>query len=109
VRTSHGDPLVECARVADRAPGVVAVGVNCVKPEIVGDAIRALRSGTAKPIVVYPNSGETWSPGSESWHGSAKDASLAALAPAWIAAGARLVGGCCRIGPAEIAALRRAL
>jgi homocysteine S-methyltransferase len=34
---------------------------------------------------------------------------LAALAPQWVAAGARLVGGCCRVGPADIAALRDAL
>jgi homocysteine S-methyltransferase len=30
-------------------------------------------------------------------------------AAAWVAAGARLVGGCCRVGPAEIAALADAL
>ena len=108
-RTSHGEPLAECARVADGAPGVVAVGVNCVRPEVVGDAIRALKSGTDKPIVVYPNSGETWHAGNERWHGSAGDAGLAALAPSWVAAGARLVGGCCRTGPRDIAALRNAL
>ncbi len=106
---SHGEPLVDCARVADLSPGVFAVGVNCVKPEVVGDAIRALRQGTAKPIVVYPNSGESWSAGSESWHGAATHSGLAALAPAWVAAGASLVGGCCRTGPRDIEALRNAL
>lgn len=107
--TAHGEPLADCARVAEATPGAIAVGVNCVRPEIVGDAIRALRSGTGKPIVVYPNSGETWSAGSESWHGSAGHVGLAALAPAWIAAGARLVGGCCRTGPDEIRTLAAAL
>jgi homocysteine S-methyltransferase len=108
-RPWHGEPHAECARDADGAPGVVAVGVNCVRPEVVGDAIRALRSGTDKPIVVYPNSGETWHAGNERWHGSAGDAGLAAFAPSWVAAGARLVGGCCRTGPRDIAALRNAL
>lgn len=107
--TSHGEPLADCARVADRSAGVFAVGVNCVRPEIVGDAIRALREGTTKPIVVYPNSGETWSAGSESWHGAAGHEGLAALAPEWLAAGARLIGGCCRVGPGEIASLLSAL
>ena len=109
IRTSHGELLTDCARLADSAPGVFAVGVNCVRAEIVGDAICSLKSGTGKPIVVYPNSGETWNAGSESWHGTAGHAGLAALAPAWVAAGARLVGGCCRVGPGEIKALDAAL
>jgi homocysteine S-methyltransferase len=108
VHTSHGEPLVECARLIDPVPNVIAVGVNCVKPEIVAEAIRALAAGTGKPIVVYPNSGEHWEAGEESWHGEPGHG-LAALAPAWIRAGARHVGGCCRIGPDQIAQLKAAL
>ena len=109
VRTSHGEPLAECARVLDRVDNVFAVGVNCVRAEVVGPAIRALRQGTAKDIVVYPNSGERWDGRTHDWQGAADRGSLATRAPHWIVAGARLVGGCCRIGPAEIAALRAAL
>jgi homocysteine S-methyltransferase len=109
VHTSHGEPLVECARLADGAPGVIAVGVNCVRPEVVGTAIRSLKAGTGKPVVVYPNSGERWVAGDERWHGSPEAAGLAELAPKWIADGARLVGGCCRVGPDQIAALARTL
>ena len=104
-RTSHGEPLVDCARLADGVEGVIAVGVNCVRPEIVGTAIRSLKAGTGKPIVVYPNSGERWNAGDESWHGDPGQDSLAALAAGWIAAGAGFVGGCCRVGPRQIAAL----
>ncbi len=109
VHTSHGEPLADCARLADHVSNVIAVGVNCVKPEVVGAAIRSLKAGTDKPIVVYPNSGETWDARDESWHGDAGRQSLATLAPEWIAAGARLVGGCCRVGPQDIAALAQAL
>ena len=35
--------------------------------------------------------------------------SLAEAAPAWVALGAKIVGGCCRTGPREIRALRRRL
>jgi homocysteine S-methyltransferase len=107
--TSHGEPLADCARLADGAQGVIAVGVNCVRPEIVGDAIRALRAGTDKPIVVYPNSGERWDAADESWHGAPANIGLAELAGDWMRAGAKLVGGCCRVGPAQIAALATAL
>ncbi len=109
VSTSRGEPLEEAASLADRAPNVIAVGVNCVKPEVVGTAVRTLAARTKKPIVVYPNSGERWDAGDESWHGAPAHERLAALAPGWVAAGARLVGGCCRTGPADIRALADAL
>ena len=109
IHTSHGEPLIECARLVDRVPGVFAVGVNCVRPEIVGAAIRSLKAGTGKAIVVYPNSGEHWDARTHDWHGSCDHGSLATLAPQWVRAGARLVGGCCRIGPREIAELDEAL
>ena len=106
---SHGEPLVECARLADRIANVVAVGVNCVKPEVVARAIGAMKAGTSKQIVVYPNSGERWDAGDESWHGMPGREGLAALAPEWIRAGAAIVGGCCRVGPGQIASLSRTL
>jgi homocysteine S-methyltransferase len=109
IHTAHGEQLADCARLVDRVPNVIAIGVNCVKPEVVSAAIRELKSGTDKPIVVYPNSGEHWDGRTHDWHGSRDRHSLAALAPEWIGAGARLVGGCCRIGPGEIAALGKAL
>lgn len=107
--TSHGEPLVDCARLADGVPQVIAVGVNCVKPGVVAGAIRSLKAGTGKPVVVYPNSGERWHAGEESWHGVPGLEGLAVLAPEWVRAGAGLVGGCCRVGPGQIAALAAAL
>lgn len=58
---------------------------------------------TGKPVVAYPNSGEEWNARTRGWHGSASGP--AGLARGWLADGARLVGGCCRVGPAQIAAL----
>lgn len=109
IHTSHGEPLTECARMLHGAPNVIAIGVNCVKPEIVEKAIRALRAGTSKAIVVYPNSGEEWDGQTRSWRGSSDHNSLTTLAPQWVSAGARAIGGCCRIGPREIAALDETL
>lgn len=108
LHTSHGEALVDCARLADPVPNVIAVGVNCVKPEIVEVAIRSLAAGTGKPIVVYPNSGERWVADEESWHG-APGHGIATLARDWFNAGARHIGGCCRVGPDQIAGLSKAL
>jgi homocysteine S-methyltransferase len=109
IHTSHGEPLVECARLLDRIPNVVAIGVNCVRPEVVSDAIREFSAGTDKAIVVYPNSGEQWDGLTHEWQGTRDHESLAGIASQWVRDGARMVGGCCRIGPREIAALEVAL
>lgn len=109
IHTAHGEALRDCGALAEGMDNVVAVGVNCVRPEIVGTAIDSLRQGSAKPIVVYPNSGESWVAATGEWSGEARGDSLESLAQDWRAAGARLIGGCCRVGPAEIAGLSRSL
>jgi homocysteine S-methyltransferase len=109
VHTAHGEALADCARFLDGADNVIAAGVNCVHPRVVGTAIRHLASGTAKPIVVYPNSGEAWDIVQRKWTGSPAKERLAALAPSWIESGARIIGGCCRTGPSDIADLAKAL
>ncbi|MCM3502748.1 homocysteine S-methyltransferase [Microbacterium sp. P26] len=96
--------LAAALREAASAPGVVAVGVNCCAP---GSVLPALADAPDLPLVVYPNTGETWEAATRTWHGAA--APLAADAPAWVAAGARLVGGCCRSTPADIAAIAAAV
>ena len=91
--------------LAASAPGVVAVGVNCCPPASVLPALGLAPVGIA--TVVYPNSGEQWDAAERRWHG--ESGVPTALAAEWVAAGARLVGGCCRTTPAHIAALAAAL
>lgn len=91
-------------QLAASVPGVIAVGVNCCAPASVG---AALAEAPGIPLVAYPNTGETWDAATRTWHGGA--AALADDAPAWVAAGARLVGGCCRSTPTDIAAIAAAV
>ena len=109
IHTAHGEPLAKCARAIDDVANVVAVGVNCLHPTHVQSALGNLRRGTDKPLVAYPNSGEVWDARSRRWVGAASNTTLAELAPAWLEAGARLIGGCCRTGPADIAGLAAAI
>lgn len=102
--TSAGDAIADCARWLDGVPQVVAIGVNCVAPEWVESLIRAIASGTDKPIVVYPNSGETWDAGKRCWVGTADR--FTAYVPTWLEAGARWIGGCCRTTPDDIRVVR---
>jgi homocysteine S-methyltransferase len=109
VHTAHGEPLADCARELDAVESLVAIGVNCVHPTVVGGAIRSLATATDKPIVVYPNSGEEWDAAARQWRGAPAGLRLAERVPAWLDAGARLIGGCCRTGPSDIRALRQAI
>jgi homocysteine S-methyltransferase len=103
--TAHGELLRECAAFLDREPQVLAVGVNCTAPGLILPLLEELRTGTQKPLVVYPNSGEAWNAENRCWTGSADVAGYAAMAERWFAAGAQLVGGCCRTGPEHVRAV----
>jgi homocysteine S-methyltransferase len=105
-RLRSGEPIAEAFARAAEVDEVVAVGVNCCAPGEVLGAIEAAREVTAKPIVVYPNSGETWDAGARRWRGKA--AFPTELVQSWRVAGAALVGGCCRTGPSQISAIARA-
>jgi len=99
---AHGETLRECAAVAAGFPQTVAVGVNCTQPVWLPELIGELRAGSGLPIVVYPNSGEGWDAEARCWTGRSVPAEFGALAGQWYAAGAQLVGGCCRTRPEHI-------
>ena len=87
----------------DLAQSAMAVGINCTKPELIGDLLRSAKSN--KPYVVYPNSGRVWDAKNKVWTGSAAVGFSNELVNAWVKAGAEIIGGCCGIGAAEIAEL----
>lgn len=106
-RTRAGQPLEEAFALAAEADEVIAVGVNCCAPEDVEDAVATAARVTGKPVVVYPNSGETWDAGARAWNGRSTFAPEQVLA--WRDSGARLIGGCCRVGPDAVASIARTL
>jgi homocysteine S-methyltransferase len=107
-RLSDGTPFADAVRAVAELPQVVAVGVNCTAPAHVEGLLRAAAAVTTKPLVAYPHSGETWDAAARAWRGRADPLDWAVGARAWRAAGARLLGGCCRTGPDHVRALRRA-
>ena len=105
--TRAGQPLTDAFAVVADSDAVVATGVNCCAPTDVLAAVRTARDVTGKAGVAYPNSGQAWDSATHTWHG--KPSYDLGLVPAWIDAGVAYVGGCCRIGPADIAALAESL
>ena len=106
-RTRAGEPIEEAFALAASIPEVIAVGVNCCPAPEVAALAGTAAAVTGRPVVVYPNSGEIWDAAGRSWSG---DPSFRpADVRSWAAAGAGLIGGCCRVGPAQITALASAL
>ncbi|MET8384898.1 homocysteine S-methyltransferase [Streptosporangium canum] len=96
---SDGTPLKEAAALFAGDPQVIAVGVNCTAPRHIPSLIGRIEG---KPVMVYPNSGETWDAANRRWLGLADPAEFGAAAAGWHAAGSAFVGGCCRTTPEHI-------
>lgn len=102
-----GTPIRDAVRACAGIDSLVAIGVNCTAPRHVGALIEQVAGATDLPIAAYPNSGEGYDRARQAWTGSA-EAWLEEV-PAWVRAGAVILGGCCRVGPGEIRGLRRIL
>ncbi len=88
-------------------PTVHAVGVNCTQPQFVESLVTRIRNVLPdKTIIVYPNSGEAFDAGDKTWSGMVTTSDWADAACKWSAAGATIIGGCCRTGPEHIRAIR---
>ncbi|AKK10966.1 homocysteine S-methyltransferase [Corynebacterium uterequi] len=101
-----GTSLTDLAEVVSTASNLVAVGVNCSSAEDALAAVRQLDRVLDLPLAAYPNSGEVWDHEARSWHRADDDArGLLECAGELRSAGVRLLGGCCRVTPREIAVL----
>lgn len=97
---SHLDTIVPQLDASDQ---VIGIGFNCVAPDLLTNALSNLAGLTKKPLVAYPNSGETWDACTNTWSGNNNDnVDYGSLVKEWYSHGARLVGGCCRTTPEHV-------
>jgi S-methylmethionine-dependent homocysteine/selenocysteine methylase len=111
-----GEPVADAAELA-LAGGAAAVLANCSAPEAMADALGALKSA-GLPFGAYAN-GFTQITEDFLKDRPTVDALSARrdlgpeaytdFALTWVDQGATIIGGCCEVGPAHIAALARAL
>ncbi len=101
VHTCSGEVFADAVAVV--APALTAVGVNCTAPGFVEPLLRSLTVDL--PLVAYPNHGARWDGDHKCWLGPTGGAEIPSHLPAWLTAGARLIGGCCGVGTVGIAAL----
>lgn len=99
----EGDLFGRAARRFEEM-GVGALLINCLPVEHVTGMIPWLRDFTTLPLGVYPNlgmyTGREWR-----FDDEIEPADYAALAREWREEGAQIIGGCCGVTPAHIAAL----
>ncbi len=109
LRLADGTDPASAARALHQA-GVDVIGVNCGAGPIAGiDALEAMAvAAGGTPLLIMPNAGLSGRVGGEFvW--AAEPSYFAEEVPRFLAAGARLIGGCCGTTPEHIAAMRQAL
>lgn len=110
LRISDGTLLSEAVALFAKHPRVLAIGINCTPPGLITALIGEAHKGAPqKAVVVYPNSGEIYHAADNSWSGVACDLEGEFPVTEWRNAGAKLIGGCCRTGPSDIAAVHTRL
>lgn len=103
---SDGTPIADCASLCAGVSGIFAIGINCTAPEFAVPLItQVLKAAPDKEVVIYPNAGGHYNAGERSWS-QGDNWNAAAAACEWYEAGARLLGGCCRVGPDQIHAMQ---
>jgi homocysteine S-methyltransferase len=99
---SEGQVFADCVKQLEDHPQIAAIGINCTSPKHISSLILEAKKVAQKPILVYPNSGETYNAAKNEWNGDPVLHSFGEQAREWYDAGARLLGGCCRTTPEDI-------
>lgn len=99
---SSGDLIRDCVSQLENFEKVAAIGINCTSPEYISSLIQEIKSVTAKPIIVYPNSGEEYHADTKTWTKGSEQGDFCSCAKRWHREGARLIGGCCQTTPEHI-------
>ncbi len=102
LHTCHGERMAEVAKLAEQSDQIAAIGVNCTSPEFVASLIKEIKTVTSKPVLVYPNLGETYDAMNKCWLPGEHSHAFASYTDEWYQAGATLIGGCCRTSPNDI-------
>lgn len=99
LRLSSGESFRDAA-VISKELGADYVGINCTSPELVAGLLESAEG--YGPFVVYPNAGRTWNEKLKRLEGATVKLSDQHIRQ-WAECGATIIGGCCGIGPQEIA------
>ncbi|KAF2401154.1 Homocysteine S-methyltransferase [Trichodelitschia bisporula] len=107
---SDGTPLSTVAALFKESPKVLAIGVSCAPEALATAACTVLRRHTDKPLLICPNSGETYGAAAKEWSGKQPaQRPFHECVRVWEGLGIRFIGGCCRTTPDDIERLHSML
>jgi homocysteine S-methyltransferase len=106
-RLARDGSLADAVALFTELDNLVGLGINCTAPAIVEAALCALPRSRGRGAA--PNRGERWDEVNRRFVPEAQAFDLGAWARRFAAAGATLIGGCCRTTPEDIARVRVAL
>lgn len=98
---SQGDSFNLAISSLAESDSRVAVGINCTDPSYVSQLLRSVEK--RGDIVLYPNAGRVWDADLKIWAG--EKLGINQYLKEWSDLGVSYLGGCCGIGPSEIAGL----
>lgn len=102
-KISDGTPMTEVAKLCNSSKQILAFGINCSRPAIISDLLKASRTISQKPLVTYPNSGEIYDGATQTWKSLPDNShTLCENSQVWHKLGAKTIGGCCRTRPEDI-------
>lgn len=92
-------------------PNFTFLGINCVSYNASSKILASIHAVLPDmPLLVYPNSGEVYDAEKKIWHPNGdKSNTWDLVVKKYIEAGARLIGGCCRTTPEDIAEVSEAV
>lgn len=102
-----GTLVEDAARLCATSPAVDALGLNCVKRELAAGALKRMASVTDRPLILYPNSGETYNAATKTWHHPVGGPGWQHFVGPWQSLGVKCLGGCCRTLPSDIVEIAR--
>ena len=100
---SSGESFADAVKIVNDSSDAFAVGINCTAPHLVAPLLQSASSKI--PFIVYANSGRTWDAVEKKWEGSGDLVFDSQVIQEWRALGASIIGGCCGVGPSDIASL----
>jgi homocysteine S-methyltransferase len=102
--TCEGQAISQCMATLDAGEELVAVGVNCTRPQLLNELIPQF-AVSHRPVIAYPNAGGVYDSNSKEWQAGDRLSDTPDAFDQWANAGATVLGGCCRSSPEWISEL----
>jgi homocysteine S-methyltransferase len=99
---ADGTPLKEVLRAVNHLSNLAAIGINCIAPYMVPEALKELKRYASAPLMIYANGSNSWNLMSRQCKDLVGPEAFALEAQLWVQSGAQIIGGCCKTTPEHI-------